>query len=144
MISAVMLRAVYVQRIPQASKHLCPAKLQTKCNVCCVCQSICLFFPTDSGVPRAVDVQKCLQPNIVLGCVLVRAAHSRLYPLQKVHWVFGNDGMFNLCVTLCIACVAACISTVRLEVMTPDTAVVLDTLSSLLDRDRPVRTVPCD
>ena len=54
----VMLWPVHVQKVPQASKHLCPAKLQTRCDICCACQSICPFMPTDSGVPRAVDPQK--------------------------------------------------------------------------------------
>ena len=39
-ISAVMLWSVHVQKVPQASEHLCPAKLQTKSDICCVCQSI--------------------------------------------------------------------------------------------------------
>ena len=57
-ISAVMLCPVHVQKAPQASEHLCPAKLQTRCGICFVCQSICPFIPTDSGVPRTVDPQK--------------------------------------------------------------------------------------
>ena len=54
-VSAVMLWLVRVEKIPQASEHLCPAKLQTRCDICCACQSICPFIPTDSGVPRTVD-----------------------------------------------------------------------------------------
>ena len=38
-INAVMLRPVHVQKVPQVSEHLCPAKLQTRCNICCACQS---------------------------------------------------------------------------------------------------------
>ena len=37
-INAVMLWPVHVQKVPQASEHLCPAKLQTRCNICCACQ----------------------------------------------------------------------------------------------------------
>ena len=44
-INAVICWPVYVQKVPQASKHLCPAKLQTRCDVCCACQSICSFIP---------------------------------------------------------------------------------------------------
>ena len=33
-------------------------------------------------------------------CVPVGAAHSRLHILQEVHWVYENDGMCNLCITL--------------------------------------------
>ena len=33
-ISAVMLWPVHVQKVSQASEHLCPAKLQTRCDIC--------------------------------------------------------------------------------------------------------------
>ena len=59
-INAVMLWPVHVQIIPEASEHLCPAKLQTRCDICCACQSVCPFIPTDSGVPTTVDPQKFL------------------------------------------------------------------------------------
>ena len=67
-VNAVMLWPVHVQKVPQDSEHLCPAKLQTSCDLCCACQSICPFIPTDSGMPRAVDPQKSLQPKT---CVAV-------------------------------------------------------------------------
>ena len=57
-VNAVMLWLVRVEKVPQASEHLCPSKLQTRCDICCACQSICLFIPTDSGVSRTVDPQK--------------------------------------------------------------------------------------
>ena len=59
-ISAVMLWPIHVQKVPQASEHFCPAKLQTRCNICCACQSIFPFILTDSGVPRTIDPQKSL------------------------------------------------------------------------------------
>ena len=59
-IKAEMLWPVHVQTVPQASQHLCPAKLQTRCDISCTCQSTCPFIPTDSGVPRAVNPQKSL------------------------------------------------------------------------------------
>ena len=34
-INAVMLWPVHVEKVPQASEHLCPAKLQTRCDICC-------------------------------------------------------------------------------------------------------------
>ena len=58
--NAVMLWPVHVQKIPQALEHLCPAKLQTRCDICFACQSICRFIPTDYGAPRTVDPQKSL------------------------------------------------------------------------------------
>ena len=36
--SAVMLWPVHVEKVPQASEHLCPARLQTRCDICCPCQ----------------------------------------------------------------------------------------------------------
>ena len=69
-INAVMLWPVHVQKVPQV------------CDICCACQSICPFIPTDSGVPWAVDPQKSLQPKTVHGCS-VGAAHSRLHHLQE-------------------------------------------------------------
>ena len=59
-INAVMLWPVHVQKVPQTSEFLCPAKLQTRCDICCACQSICPFIPTDSGVPRTVYPHKSL------------------------------------------------------------------------------------
>ena len=54
-VNAVMLWLVRAEKVPQASEHLCPAKLQTRCDICCACQSVCPFIPTDSGRPRTVD-----------------------------------------------------------------------------------------
>ena len=34
-----MLWPVHVQKAPQASEHLCPARLQTRCDVCCASQN---------------------------------------------------------------------------------------------------------
>ena len=74
-IDAVMLWTAHVRKVPQASEHLCPAKLQTiiMCY-CCACQSICPFIPTDSGVPRTVDPQKSSWPKTVHGCLPVGVA----------------------------------------------------------------------
>ena len=56
-INAVMLWPVHVQIVPQASEHLSPVKLQTRCDICCcACQFICPFIPTDSGVPMMVPI----------------------------------------------------------------------------------------
>ena len=50
-IKTVMLWPVHVEKVPQASEHLCPAKLKTKSDICCACQSICPFTPTDLTCP---------------------------------------------------------------------------------------------
>ena len=84
-INTVMLYPILVQKVPQASEHLFLAKLQTRCDICSTCQSICPFIPTDSGMPRAVDPQKSLQLKTLHGCVPVGATHSRLHLLQQVH-----------------------------------------------------------
>ena len=97
-VSVVMLWPAHVQKFPQASKHLCSAKLQTRCDVCCVCQSICWFIPTDSSMPRAVDRQMSLQPKTVHGSVPAGVAYTRLYFLQQVpapcniHWWVTQAG----------------------------------------------------
>ena len=39
-ISAVMLWPVHVKKVPQASEHLSPAKLQTRCDICWACQPL--------------------------------------------------------------------------------------------------------
>ena len=52
-INIVMLWPVHVQKVPQTPEYLCPTKLQTRCDICCACQSICRFIPTDSGVLKA-------------------------------------------------------------------------------------------
>ena len=36
-INAVMFWLVHVQKVPQVSKHLCPATLQTRYDCCCAC-----------------------------------------------------------------------------------------------------------
>ena len=80
-INVVMLWPVQFQKVPQVSKHLCPAKLQTGSDACCAYLPICPFIPSDSGMPRAVDSQKSLQPKTVNSCAPVRAVHL----LQQVH-----------------------------------------------------------
>ena len=99
-LQAIDVVMLHVQKVPQAYEHLCPATLQTRCNICCACHSICSFIPTDPGMPRAEDPQKSLQPKTLHGCVPIGAAHPRLHLLQDVHWVCENDGMCNLWVTL--------------------------------------------
>ena len=59
-INPVMLWPVHAQKVPQASGHLCHAKLQTRCDICCACQCICSVIPTDSSVPRTADPQRSL------------------------------------------------------------------------------------
>ena len=83
-VNAVMLWPVHVQKIPHALEHLCPAKQQISCDICCACQSICLYIPTHSGRPKAVDSHKSLQLKTVHGCVQVKAAPSSLHLLQQV------------------------------------------------------------
>ena len=44
-VNAVKLWPVNVQRVPQATEHFCPAKLQTRCDVSCSWRSVCRSFP---------------------------------------------------------------------------------------------------
>ena len=84
-VNAKMLWSVHVRKNTQASEHLCPAKLQARCDICCACQSICPFIPTDSRMHRAESPRKSFQPKTVHGCVPAGAAQSRLHLLQQVH-----------------------------------------------------------
>ena len=84
-INAVMLWPVHVQKVPQASEYPCPAKLQTRCDICFACQSICPFIPTDSGLTTAVDPRMSSTPKTVRGCVPVKEALSRIRLLQQIH-----------------------------------------------------------
>ena len=52
-INVVMVWPVHVQKALQASD-----KLQTKCDVCCACQTIFTFITSHSSITRAVDPQK--------------------------------------------------------------------------------------
>ena len=80
-ISAVMLWPFHAQKVPQASKPLCPAKLQTRCDVYCASGSISVSACSFS-LTRAVDPQKLLHLKILHSCVAVGAAHARLHLLQ--------------------------------------------------------------
>ena len=110
-ISAVMLWPFHVQKVRQASEHLCPAKLQTRCDICCAYQSICSFIPTDSREPRTIDPQKYLKSNTVYGCVPVAAAHSRLHLIQDKSVRMMACVFCASCweVSYCIACVIVCV-----------------------------------
>ena len=57
-VKAVMLWPVQVQTVPQASEHLCPAKLQTRCDIFYACQWIRQFIPTSLHVFLSGD-QRC-------------------------------------------------------------------------------------
>ena len=79
-INSVTLLPVQFQKVPQSFEYLCPAKLQTRCDICCACQSICPFIPTDSGVPRTVVPRKSVHGRVPFG-----VARSRIHLLQEVH-----------------------------------------------------------
>ena len=51
-INVVMLWPVHVQKVPQALEHCCPAKLQTRCNICCAFHSHLLWRAQDSRSRR--------------------------------------------------------------------------------------------
>ena len=120
-ISAVMPWPVLVQKVPQASKHLCPAKLQTRCDVCCGCRFIYPFIPTGSGVPRTVDPQKSVQPRL---CMAVCQSEQPIPDSTFFSRVIESVRMACvICVSRweashCFACVTASTPTVRLEVVT--------------------------
>ena len=50
-INAVMLWPVNVQKVPQDSEHLCPAKLQTRCDMCVLASLSARSFPLTPECP---------------------------------------------------------------------------------------------
>ena len=50
-INAVMLWLVHDLEVPQASEHLCPAKLQTRCDICYACYISVISVATGSCPP---------------------------------------------------------------------------------------------
>ena len=118
-INAVMLWRV---QVPQASEHLYAAKLQTRCDICCACQSICPFIPTDSGMPRVVDPRKSLQSKTMHGCVPVGqpiAVSTFCYRfIESVRMMVCVICASRLEASHCVACGTASTSMVRLEIFT--------------------------
>ena len=117
-INTGMLWPVHVQKVSQSSEHLCPAKLQTRCDICCACWSISPFIPTDYGMPMAVDPRESLQSKTVHGCVQVGAAIldstfcSR--SIESVRMMACVMCASRLEAIQCIVCVTASTSMVRL------------------------------
>ena len=138
-ISAVMLWPVCVQKVPLPSNHLCPVKLQIRCDICFACQSICHFISFDSGMVFAAE--NCM-------AMPVRAAHSRLHLLEQVHWACENDGMCKLCITLegqphyCV-CDCFCLHGQTGGHDSVGTFVLVYSPSTLLDYKASTRPVPC-
>ena len=83
-VNAVMLWLVRAEKVPQASEHLCPAKLQTRCDICSACQSICPFISTDSGVPRTVDPQNSRSTEVFAAKDCAWLCASRGSPFQTL------------------------------------------------------------
>ena len=84
-INAVMLWPVHVEKVPQASEHLCPAKLQTRCGICCAYQSICPFIPADSGIPKG---SRSTEVSVAEDCAWLCASLGR--PLQTPSFAAGS------------------------------------------------------
>ena len=55
------------------------------CVICCACQSICLFIPTDSSVPRTVDLTEVF---VAKDCAWLCASQSS--PFQTPPFAGGS------------------------------------------------------
>ena len=65
-VNAVMFWLVRAEKVPQASEHLCPAKLQTRCDICSACQSICpRSFPFYCGFFNTTQTTKLSELRLV-------------------------------------------------------------------------------
>ena len=113
-----VLWPVHVEKVPQASEQLCLAKLQTRCDICCACQSICPFIPTDSGVPRTVDPQKTLCVSLCLsGQRIPDSIFCRRF-IESVRMMTRVTCVSRWETSHCIASVTASTPMVTLEVVT--------------------------
>ena len=64
-----------------------PYQAADRCEICCGCQSICPFIPTDSGVPRTVDPQKSAAEDCAWLCA------SPGSPFQTPHFARGSSSL---------------------------------------------------
>ena len=145
-ISAVMLWPVHIQTGPQASKYLCSAKLWTRCDVCCACQSVILpltwacpgqqihrrlssgrlcMAECQSGqpIPYSTFCSRSIESVRMMACIICVS-----------HWEASH----------CVECVAASTSVVRLEIMTVGTTVFMHSPSILFDCEPPTTLDPSD
>ena len=98
-IKAVMLWPVHVQKVPKPRG----TKLQIRCDICCACQYICPFIPTDSGAhySRSTEVfvgkdcawlcvsQGCCQDPHCVGLKRASDRVSRVFLLLLVDWLLN-------------------------------------------------------
>ena len=136
-----MLWPVHFQKVPQALEHLWPAKLLTRCDVWCACQSICLFIPTDS------DINLCSR----LLCMAVCQPGQPILDSTYCRRFIGSMRMMAcvICASCwqashCITCVTASASMVRLEVMTLWALLSVCTVLPPCLTMTPTRPVLCD
>ena len=96
-ISAVMLWPIHVQKAPQALKHLCRAKLQTRCDVCCACQ---YYYVCKHGINRGTW-------NTVFGSCHC-CSDSFLFPYLFLpcpdHSTNEIENLFTVSVCRCVVC----------------------------------------
>ena len=88
----MMLSPVHVQKVPEASEHFCPAKLQTSCDVCCASQFEWLVKGSKSIAVSAAET-----------CVRLCASQGIPSPTLFLCSMFVesvSDGMGDMCVTL--------------------------------------------
>ena len=99
--------------------YLCSAKLQTRCDICCACQSVCPFIPTGSNVLKEVDPQKSLQSKTTHGCQLGQPMPDSTFCsrfIESVRMMACPASRWEA--SHCIACVTAFTSVARVEVVT--------------------------
>ena len=104
-----MLWPVHIKKTPRASKHLCPARLQTRCDVCCACQFICVFIPSDSDM--GMQGRRSTEVFAVKDCAWLCASlgsRSQTLPFAAGFLVCENDGMCSHGWMLATICACDC------------------------------------
>ena len=83
-VNAVMLWLVRVEKVPQASEHLCPAKLQTSCDICSACQCLAsCVHGNEQRIALSIFVYIRTRFTLVLTTFTVAFASTTVFPLQN-------------------------------------------------------------
>ena len=121
-VNAVILWPVHVQKAPQASEHLCPAKLQTRCDICFALQLSAHSFPLTPACPgQQIHRSLCSRRLCIAVCQSEQSIPDSIFCRRFIESV--RMMACEICASRwetrrCIAYVTAYTSMVRLEVVT--------------------------
>ena len=87
-ISVVMLWPVHVEKVPQASEHLCTAKLQTRCHLCCTLPVAILY--TTLGFLMNISNTLCMLPATLIKKKLTLSDTT-------IPWHYKFEALYFIC-----------------------------------------------